>query len=187
MAALVIGAVLLRLRLSAIDALGALTDRSGIWPRGTPSPACFNRRGVEERVAELVATAARHEDVVFAMFVDIDGLKAANDRLWARVRRPGHPRRRRAVRSSMRASDIVGRWGGDEFIVLGHRRAHRRRTQFLERLEGQFSASGIDRAAGPGESASERRRLRRGTFDFDALIAAADADMYAQRRSRRES
>lgn len=185
-AALVIGAVLLRVRLSAIDALGALTDRTRELATRDVLTGVFNRRGAEERVGELVATAARQRKDVFVMFVDIDGLKAANDAHGhefgdqvIRVVADG-------VRSSMRASDIVGRWGGDEFIVLGIGEPTPL-TQFLERLDAQFAESGIDRALWPGGVSLGAAVAAPETFDFDALIAAADADMYARRRTRRES
>lgn len=185
-AALVIGGVLLRVRLNAIDALGDLTDRTRELATRDVLTGVFNRRGVEERVGELVATAARQQKDVFVMFVDIDGLKAANDSQGhefgdqvIRVVADG-------VRSSMRASDIVGRWGGDEFIVLGIGQPTPL-TQFLERLEGQFTQSGIDRALWPGGVSLGAAVATPDMFDFDALIAAADADMYARRRTRRES
>jgi diguanylate cyclase (GGDEF)-like protein len=185
-AALVIGGVLLRVRLSAIDALGDLTDRTRELATRDVLTGVFNRRGVEERVGELVATAARQQKDVFVMFVDIDGLKAANDvhghefgDQVIRVVADG-------VRSTMRASDIVGRWGGDEFIVLGIGEPPAL-TQFLPRLEAQFTESGIDRAGWPGGVSLGAAVSSPASFDFDALIAAADADMYAQRRTRRES
>lgn len=185
-AALVIGGVLLRVRLSAIDALSDLTDRTRELATRDVLTGVFNRRGVEERVGELVATAARQQKDVFVTFVDIDGLKAANDSHGhefgdqvIRVVADG-------VRSSMRASDIVGRWGGDEFIVLGIGEPIPL-TQFVERLEGQFAQSGIDRAMWPGGVSLGAAVATPDMFDFDALIAAADADMYARRRTRRES
>jgi diguanylate cyclase (GGDEF)-like protein len=185
-AALVIGGVLLRVRLRAIDALGELTDRTRELATRDVLTGVFNRRGVEERVDELVATAARQRKDVFVMFVDIDGLKAANDshghEFGDQVIRVVAD----AVRSSMRASDIVGRWGGDEFIVLGVGEPTPL-TQFLERLDTQFTQSGIDRARWPGGVSLGAAVASPETFDFDAVIAAADADMYAQRRSRRES
>lgn len=185
-AALVIGGVLLRVRLSAIDALGDLTDRTRELATRDVLTGVFNRRGVEERVGELVATAARQQKDVFVMFVDIDGLKAANDAHGhefgdqvIRVVADG-------VRSTMRASDIVGRWGGDEFIVLGIGEPTPL-TQFLERLDVQVTESRIDRGLWPGGVSLGAAVASPATFDFDALIAAADADMYAQRRARRES
>lgn len=185
-AALVIGGVLLRVRLNAIDALGDLTDRTRELATRDVLTGVSNRRGVEERVGELVATAARQRKDVFVMFVDIDGLKAANDSHGhefgdqvIRVVADG-------VRSSMRGSDIVGRWGGDEFIVLGIGEPTPL-TQFLERLDAQFAASGIDRAMWPGGVSLGAAVASPETVDFDALIAAADADMYARRRTRRES
>ena len=60
-AALVIGGVLLRVRLNAIDALGDLTDRTRELATRDVLTGVFNRRGVEERVGELVASAARQQ------------------------------------------------------------------------------------------------------------------------------
>ena len=90
-AALVIGAVLLRVRLIGIDALGALTNRNGELATrdsltGVLQPA--GRRGARRRARGRGAAVRR---TCSSMFVDIDGLKAAND-VRARVRRPGHPR-----------------------------------------------------------------------------------------------
>jgi diguanylate cyclase (GGDEF)-like protein len=185
-AALVIGAVLLRVRLRAIDALGDLTDRTRELATRDLLTGVFNRRGVEERVDELVASAARQDKDVFVMFVDIDGLKAANDA-------HGHEFGDQVIRvvadglrSTMRASDIVGRWGGDEFIVLGIGQPTPV-TQFLERLEVQVTESGIDRAVWPGGVSLGAAVAAPAAFDFDALVSAADANMYAQRRARRES
>jgi diguanylate cyclase (GGDEF)-like protein len=185
-AALVIGGVLLRVRLNAIDALGDLTDRTRELATRDVLTGAFNRRGVEDRVDELVAIAARQQKDVFVMFVDIDGLKAANDSHGHEFGDQVIQVVADGVRSSMRASDIVGRWGGDEFIVLGVGEPMPV-TQFLERLDGQFTQSGIDRDRWPGGVSLGSAVASPGSFDFDALIAAADADMYAQRRSRRES
>lgn len=186
LAALLIGAVLLRVRLKAIDALGAVTRAQRELATRDTLTGLLNRRGVEERVPDLVAVARRRDDVVFAMFVDVDGLKSANDRF-------GHDFGDEVIRASagalsstMRASDLVGRWGGDEFIVVGMGNPLPP-DMLADRLKGQLQESSIDLDRWPASVSIGTSTSAAGDVDFDALIAAADADMYARRRSRRES
>lgn len=79
----------------------------------------FNRRGFYQAGAQLMNTARRLGAEAFALFVDVDGMKGINDR-------HGHSWGDKALvalssvlKRSMRANDIIGRIGGDEFAVLG--------------------------------------------------------------------
>ena len=74
-----------------------------------------NRRLVEEDVARTLLGVASALTVIF---VDLDGFKAVNDRL-------GHPAGDALLREVgqrmkevLRDSDVVGRFGGDEFIAV---------------------------------------------------------------------
>ncbi len=185
-AALLIGAVLLRLRLGGIDALGAATDRQRELATRDALTGLLNRRGAEERVPDLVAVARRREEIVFAMFVDVDGLKAANDRHGHDfgdevIQAVGH-----GLASTMRASDLVGRWGGDEFIVVGM--GNPLPPEILaDRLRDRLRVSGIDLDRWPASVSVGTATAPAADVDFDTLVGAADADMYARRRIRRES
>ena len=73
-----------------------------------------NRRKVEERIEWRIA----HQQQFCVVILDLDGFKQINDT-------HGHPagddllqQFSRELRSNIRATDIVGRWGGDEFIVV---------------------------------------------------------------------
>lgn len=74
-----------------------------------------NRRLVEEDVARTMLDSANALSVIF---VDLDGFKAVNDRLGhaagdALLREVGQ-----RMKDVLRESDIVGRFGGDEFIAV---------------------------------------------------------------------
>ncbi len=78
----------------------------------------FNRNAFREQVARSMAYAARNDDRMALLFLDIDGFKAINDTL-------GHPIgdellkiTSERLRQVVRKSDMVARLGGDEFIVI---------------------------------------------------------------------
>jgi diguanylate cyclase (GGDEF)-like protein len=99
----VLGLVAARLDLSQL----ALTD---------PLTALRNRRGLETAAAGLLA--AFPDARLQIVYLDLDGFKAVNDRL-------GHAEGDRALRAvadilraTFRAADVIGRVGGDEFLVI---------------------------------------------------------------------
>jgi diguanylate cyclase (GGDEF)-like protein/PAS domain S-box-containing protein len=94
-----------------------------------------NRRGFFTLGRQLLRTAVREKKQVFLAFIDVDGLKDVNDAC-------GHPVGDQALRSvahilrqTLRAVDIIGRIGGDEFAILALRPHNSRERALLRRLE----------------------------------------------------
>lgn len=78
-----------------------------------------NRRGLAMIGTQLVEQARRQGDAVHCIFVDIDGLKMVNDALGHAAGDEVIVSVADALRTATRATDIVARWGGDEFCVVG--------------------------------------------------------------------
>jgi diguanylate cyclase (GGDEF)-like protein len=83
-----------------------------------PLTGLYNRRVCEERLKEEVSRSHRHHRPFSVLIIDLDDFKQINDRF-------GHPAGDLALKEcsahlkkATRASDIVGRLGGDEFLVL---------------------------------------------------------------------
>ena len=77
-----------------------------------------NRLLLYDLLAKAMAFASRHERPLAVGFLDVDGLKAVNDS-W------GHSVGDRVlsglaarISAGLRQSDIVGRVGGDEFVIV---------------------------------------------------------------------
>jgi len=156
----------------------------------------FNRRGVLSHLEQWVSWAYRYERPVMVLLVDVDSFKTINDIF-------GHPKGDEilskisdSLRSSTRDSDIVARYGGDEFaIVAPETDAEEYRVlvdRIMEHVRGidcrdedgvpiplSVSIGGAVLAPGRG---SERTSAPK---TIDDLLAAADTSLYeAKKRGR---
>jgi len=137
----------------------------------------LNRQGIDELGRRLVDRA---RGPVFALFVDINGLKAVNDTRGHDVGDEVIRSVALALRNVMRANDLIGRWGGDEFVVVGIGESPD--PEIIEkRVQKVLSELGITRLWWQGVSVGGVS----GVQDYDSLVAAADEAMYARRAAKR--
>ena len=183
--ALLVGAMLLLTRLRSIYGLADAQDLAQQLATTDELTGLLNRHGLQAQLGRMTSMARRMDKGLFAVFVDIDGLKAANDRHGHGFGDEVIEAAASAVLASVRAGDLVARWGGDEIVVLGIG-AHPDPAAFADRLEQNVAAIGIDRDRWPGH-------LSVGFAEADAsaeadgveqLIERADFDMYGRRKSR---
>ncbi|WP_432798226.1 diguanylate cyclase [Poriferisphaera sp. WC338] len=83
-----------------------------------PLTGLANRRAFGRALNRYFANAIRNEEDIACLMIDLDGFKALNDTL-------GHPTGDRMLQLTarvlerfVRKSDIAGRFGGDEFVLL---------------------------------------------------------------------
>lgn len=147
----------------------------------------YNRRGLALVAAQLVRTAKRTGEPVGVLVLDVDRFKSINDQLGHQVGDQALVAVAEALRSGGRDSDIVARWGGDEFVVVTLGNAPEA-GELAERVELALAKRGVTEAGGGRvqvsvgvaniESIAE-------PDDIDRLISDADAAMYAGRARRR--
>ncbi|MBU4567188.1 MAG: GGDEF domain-containing protein [Desulfarculus sp.] len=78
----------------------------------------YNRRYFTEVAQRELALAARHGHLVSLLLIDLDGFKQINDQLGHQVGDKALVACAQAIRHTIRQEDVVGRFGGDEFLVL---------------------------------------------------------------------
>jgi diguanylate cyclase len=95
-----------------------LRDELAALARTDPLTGLLNRRGLTEALDRETARARRTGATVSLVLLDLDRFKALNDSL-------GHPAGDAALvtvaetlRKGLRAGDVAGRWGGDEFGII---------------------------------------------------------------------
>ena len=142
-----------------------------------------NRRGFFELAEQALKVARRERHTLGLFFVDLDGLKQINDKL-------GHLAGDQALRDTaavlqgtFRESDIIARFGGDEFIALAH--VSRDSTALRDRLREQLTTLNNQNDRRYHLEVSIGTALADATEEsLEALIARADAAMYEEKRRR---
>jgi diguanylate cyclase (GGDEF)-like protein len=76
-----------------------------------------NRAKSDEGLAQLAALADRFSEPLSVAMLDLDGFKLVNDRHGHAVGDSVLRRLGEHLRRDFRGNDVVGRWGGEEFIV----------------------------------------------------------------------
>jgi two-component system, cell cycle response regulator len=77
-----------------------------------------NRRHLEERLTEQASLVARHGGEIGVLLVDVDRFKRINDERGHAVGDAVLRVLAGRLREALRAEDVPGRWGGEEFLVL---------------------------------------------------------------------
>src|SRR5260370_1125506 len=124
------------------------------------------------------ARARGDETALSVALIDIDGLKAANDR---RGHAAGDRMLRvlsQALKDGLRAEDVVFRYGGDEFVCVLPDTAAREARIKLGEIQDAAAKAGVRFCAGVAE-------LRR-PDDVVSLFARADKDLYDFKAERGE-
>ena len=78
----------------------------------------FNRRYLDQRLAEAMALAARRAQPLSVMICDVDDFKRINDSFSHAVGDEVLRTVAGLLRQHVRQSDVVARFGGEEFVVL---------------------------------------------------------------------
>lgn len=78
----------------------------------------LNRKGFEKALRERVELAKRNGNRLVGIFIDADGLKGINDNQGHEAGDVYLKNIAELLKQSARQTDIVSRWGGDEFVIV---------------------------------------------------------------------
>ena len=154
-------------------------ERAEVEALTDPLTGLANRRAWDRLLAAEEARCRRHNHPAAVVMLDVDGLKAVNDR-------DGHAAgdlllagAARALTQSTREHDVVARLGGDEFGILCVESDATAAATVTRRLRTALAARGI--------SASIGMAARTAGAGILGAAEAADQAMYADKQERRRA
>ncbi|QNI04743.1 sensor domain-containing diguanylate cyclase [Halomonas sp. SH5A2] len=152
-----------------------------------PLTGLLNRRAFEQRFEEEVALIQRGATNAALMLIDLDDFKTLNDTL-------GHQAGDQAIEGftelcyeAFRQSDVIGRWGGDEFMVMLPKTSVAEARHAAERLQQLLTTTPLleDRSPLAYRTASIGICAVTGSLSMDDCLNSTDKLLYqAKERGR---
>lgn len=150
-----------------------------------PLTGVANRRRLDDELGWLIAQARRHDQPFSVMLIDLDCFKTINDT-------HGHEVGDRVLvecvdrlQASIREADLVGRWGGEEFLLLAPFTDHEAACALAERCRRAIASSPMQHA-GVTVTTSLGVASLRPDDDARALLRRADLALYTAKRDGRD-
>jgi diguanylate cyclase (GGDEF)-like protein len=165
----------LRRRNDELDAISRTDALTGL----------FNRRHLEEQLRVNVGASERYGYGIGLLLLDVDHFKQVNDTY-------GHPagddvlcELAARIVQGLRAGDIAGRWGGEEFLVILPHTDLAGTVQAGERIRSGIAAEPFVVAGTLREVTVSGGCTSQVGADGEALVRAADAGLYEAKASGR--
>ena len=168
-----------------IDAKNKLLDEMAHTDSLTGLP---NRRAIEEWGVRQLRGAARHGFSLWVVHADLDSFKNINDSYGHEAGDQVLRKFAEALKESTRASDICGRMGGDEFLLVMTHLDEKGTRLKVDRLREQFAAL---KFSFDGKVVSVTASFGIAGFqgkeppEFSELVQQADKALYCGKRAGR--
>jgi two-component system cell cycle response regulator len=151
--------------------------------RSDPLTGLANRRHLDEQLAAHAASAARHHHELSVAVVDIDNFKAVNDTFGHHAGDTVLREVAQRIAASARVEDVVGRWGGEEFIIILPHCGVDGAVVVSERIRRAVAAGAIRSEHGIPIEVTVSIGCTGGTDE--GVIERADAALYAAKNAGR--
>jgi diguanylate cyclase (GGDEF)-like protein/PAS domain S-box-containing protein len=150
----------------------------------------LNRRALNDLLDHEIDRANRYSSDLSLLICDIDRFKQINDTY-------GHTAGDQALRaisetfkSALRKADILGRWGGDEFMIILPETSLKGAKKLAEKIRSSVETTAVE--------LPERKVVRLSTSigvasccapaeNIDTIVARADAALYASKQAGRNT
>ena len=145
-----------------------------------------NRRAASDALHAEAARAERLETQLSVVLADLDEFKEVNDLHGHAVGDEVMRVVAEVLRETLRESDVAGRWGGEEFLLLLPGADEEGAAQLAERVRVALAARSIPSVPGLRVTASFGVAEYAGETNTEQLLEAADGALYRAKRAGKD-
>src|SRR5690606_3512730 len=148
----------------------------------------LNRRGFAIVAAKMLGQTSRHNRELSVLMIDSDNLKQINDKHGHKAGDNLLLTLVRIIQGQLRETDVLARYGGDEFVVLLPEAGATGAFEVAERIRESISRASLDL---DGKAAKRTVSMGIATYPadgrtLDALVDNADKAMYKAKMKGRD-
>lgn len=172
---------------AASQALHRQKEAAEALARTDPLTGLANRRAFDEAARLEVQRALRYGTPLALVLADLDHFKSINDSFGHHSGDEVLRHCARILSATVRNVDLVGRWGGEEFVILMPDTGLVEAVQAAERFRQAIAGTPVPLGERSCQCTASFgvAALQRGTADLEALLNRADAALYrAKERGR---
>ncbi len=138
----------------------------------------YNRRHVMDRLEVEISLALRHQHPLSIIMFDVDHFKNVNDTYGHQVGDQVLTQIAQCVKANIRKTDLVGRYGGEEFLVLLPHTDNLNSREVAEHLRHEvdslgWEAAGLTTTISGGVASLEGQSLKELLQEADLLLYQA--------------
>ncbi|MNH72511.1 Diguanylate cyclase DosC [compost metagenome] len=160
-------------------------DRIKAESEKDPLTRLYNRRYVLDSYPRLTMRASKQLGKLFVLMIDCDNFKTINDKLTHEKGDLVLQRIAALLRAHTRSTDIVSRWGGDEFLVIGEYNGSEALTAMLKRIAGELESLSLEMGI-PISATIGSAVYPDDHHHINELIKIADREMYSYKPRTKE-
>lgn len=147
----------------------------------------FNRRHLTEHTEIVCSAARRRQRQVSVLMIDVDRFKSVNDSHGHAAGDAVLQQIAERLRAGVRAEDMAGRWGGEEFVILLPDTGEEGAVKLAERLRFAVANESIRTTEGLEIAVTVSIGCATGVGEYpDALLKRADAALYVAKAEGRD-
>jgi diguanylate cyclase (GGDEF)-like protein len=163
---------------------GKQYDKAKYYSEKDPLTGIYNRRYVESAFTAIKSRLKQNGQSGSVLLLDVNDFKLVNDHLGHKMGDEYLLLIANQLKKSVRKTDIVARWGGDEFLILSPNvQSKEELNKMLERIHQnlkQLSFHDVKISVSIGSALYPKHGK-----DFDDLLKVADKNMYQLKSQKR--
>lgn len=154
--------------------------------RTDPLTGLANRRTINDQLDQALARFKRQNTPLSVCLFDIDYFKAVNDKYGHLVGDEILQKVAEILTLHMRQTDFLGRWGGEEFVVILEDTHKQGAVKFAEKVRSEIKQRSQHADFPTAITVSVGIALCNESDNADSLFASADAAMYESKEKGRD-